>query len=189
MQKIAIIIIIVLIVVIGTNSAFAITCNGDQTIVYNEELGEKECIGGTSINDVKKKKSDSKPYNYDGFTFGGLDSRKHPTWVNWIPATPMNKTIIPVMDQKMANDKVGSHGYDRDHYLFSAIMKLQEDNAKKLFKNFQNEDFDKLDNFKTIIGKSLQRSEDPELQKNLEIQKQISTKILENLMNSRNTRY
>ena len=133
-------------------SAYAgsISCDSSQIIQWNEGLQKKECIGenGLAVDDAtkaKKKKSDSKPYDYSGFTFGGYDTRKSPIWINWIPAEHRIIDVIPALEQKQENDKVTFHGYSRNHYLFDTIMKLQEEKAKQEFdfEKFQNDDFDK----------------------------------------------
>ena len=179
-------------------SAYAgsISCNSSQIIQWNEELQKKQCISenGLAINETikeKKKKSDSKPYNYNGFNFG-LNAKQNPIWVNWIPAEYKILDIKSALEQKQENDKITSQGYSRNHYLFSDLMKLQEEKAKQEFnfEKIQNNDFNKKYNFIAFeYGQHLSRSQDPELQKNLKIENQTSTETLKNLMSKRNTRH
>lgn len=151
MQKVLIILIMIgFTVSIQTAYGSAVMPGEEDTIFCDLCIEKKDVI----------KKSKNKEFNFVGFDFDYKDTRKYPTWVNWIPAESLNLETSSTLEQRMTNDKITSHGISRNHILFSSFLHLEEIKAKQKINldNFINDDFNKLDNFHTIypVGNNIQ---------------------------------
>ncbi|QLH05035.1 hypothetical protein C5F49_06680 [Nitrosopumilus oxyclinae] len=151
MQKVLIILIMVgFTISIQTAYGSAVMPGETDTIFCDLCIEQKDLI----------KKSKNKEFNMVGFDFEYKDTRKYPTWVNWMPAEPLIDETPSALEQRMENDKNTSHGISRNHILFSALVYLEEVKAKQKINlnEINNDDFYKLDNFHTIypVGSDIQ---------------------------------
>ena len=161
--KITIIVSIILLVSIP-NIAFAshvISCDSSQTIQWNEELQDKECVDDIEELDMftevqEKKKSDNKPFNLEGISFEGTEIGKETI-----------KTI-PVEIQHMENDKKHTVK-ERTNYYFKFILQSENSKAKdkfsQIYGNFENIDFGQNNKRQIIYDISPDRFDDPEFVK------------------------
>ncbi len=167
---------------------FAITTQ----VAYGSAVmpGEEDTIYCQFCIDKVVKKSENKPFNLEGFDFSGNDMRKYPTWVGWQPAEIQNMETKSPLEIKMEKDSVTSHGLSRDHILFKVLIDAEETRAKQKIDldKIQNDDFDKLDNFHTIIFEG----DDKDIEKlnlDIKIQSQQANELLQNILSLRNERH
>ena len=143
MQKVLIILIMIGFTVSIQTAYGSAVMPGEKDEIFCELCIEKKDL---------IKKSENKEFNFAGFDFDYKDTRKYPTWVNWIPAEPLKNETPSALEQRMENDKVTSHGISRNHILFSTLLYFEEVEAKQKIDldKITNDDFNKLDNFHTI---------------------------------------
>ena len=115
-----------------------------QICEYHDENGNP--VNCKPLKEIKedKKKSKSKPFNLDGFTFR---TDNYPLWINWNPEI-RNVTVVDLIDMRLQYDKSTSHGYSRNHIQFTDIMEYEAKRASEIYPSFADKIFERWDYYK-----------------------------------------